>query len=66
MFGRDLKKLKPDEIAACEQFIRDHEHLSFGDYALKCNRWMLDQPKPKRYSLMWALVMQANGKEGEV
>lgn len=54
-----FKKLSKMELKMCEDFINETESLSIDDFAFKCNRWMLDKPKPKNYSAMWALVMQS-------
>ncbi len=61
MLSRDLRRLLTCEINECINFIAEHNHLDKNAFAEKANRWMLDQPRPKNYSLMWALVSQANG-----
>jgi hypothetical protein len=53
-----FKKLTKSELAIVEKFVADSESLDNNAYALKCNRWYLDQPKPKHYSDMWAIVSQ--------
>lgn len=58
MIGSLFKKLTKAELETCKAFLSESEHLNDDDFALKCNRWMLDQPKPKNYSTMWAIVSQ--------
>lgn len=60
--GRDYRRLSKEEMSMCVEFIEKCEKLDRNEYALACNRWMLDSPqKPKRHSLMWGLVLQSNG-----
>lgn len=55
-------KLTEADLEQCRAFIRDRSSLDRNDFAKEVNRWMLDQPKPKNYTAMWALVSQANSK----
>lgn len=58
-----MAQLSHKDIADCLKFIQDNDHLDRNGFALKVNRWLIDQPKPKRYSAMWALVSQCNSRE---
>lgn len=58
--AKEYARLKQVEREMCLQFIRDNDNLDFNAFAEKTNRWLLDRPKPKNYSIMWALVLQAN------
>lgn len=62
MHGKIYKKMGAENRAVCEQFIKENDHLSFGEFDLKVNRWGLntDFSKSKHYSSMWALVSQCN------
>ena len=51
-------KLTTEEFAAVIKFVNENESLNNDEYMLKANRWYLDQPKPKHYSDMWAIVTQ--------
>jgi hypothetical protein len=55
-----LKKLSQEERQMCIDFITENDGLDKNEFALKVNRWLLDMPKPKNFSAMWALVSQAN------
>jgi hypothetical protein len=55
-----FKSLTPAEREQCRDFIRAHDHLPLNEFAEVVNRWMIDQSKPKRYAVMWALVSQTN------
>lgn len=59
MNGRLFKKLSQTEIALCEEFIRESEHLDRDAFAEKVNRWYLHEQKPKNATTMWALVLQS-------
>lgn len=65
IIGQCFKALSQNEIDLCEQFIMENDHLDKNEFALKVNRWMVDNPKnrpsQKKASAMWALVCQANG-----
>ncbi len=54
-----LARLSKAERAQLEAFIRERESLSDDEYVLAVNRWLLDQPKPKRFTDMWALALQS-------
>lgn len=58
--GKVVKKLSREEHDACLAFITQHEALTKGEFEHAVNRWMLDQPKPKRWSAMWSLVSMSN------
>lgn len=58
--GKDYKKLKAENIKACEEFIAANDSLSIGEFEYKCNRWMIDQEKPKVFPIMWGLVSMSN------
>ena len=60
MLCKLFAKLKKDEIAACEKFIMDYDHLDKNGFAYEVNRWHIDKPKPKNWTSMWALVSQTN------
>lgn len=55
-----FKKLTQAELCDVTHFIMKHGELDADAYAHHCNRWYLDQPKPKHYSDMWAIVSQSN------
>ena len=61
MHSKLLKRLATKDVNLCIEFIKTNDHLSKDDFAIKVNRWYLDEEKPKRYSDMWALVLQSNG-----
>lgn len=63
MLKKSYNKLSQKDLQQCRDFIIENDNLSVDEFAFKTNRWMLDQPKPKRYSDMWALVLQSNTKE---
>lgn len=57
--GKLYKKLSAIDRETCRIFLRKAEALNADEFTLLVNRWMLDQPKPKNYSTMWALVSQS-------
>lgn len=63
MHGKLMTRLSAKELKQCEDFIRENDALDSNQFAEKTNRWLLDQPKPKNYSTMWALVLQCNSTE---
>lgn len=60
MIGKDFKKLKKADIEECIRFIQEHDHLDKNEFAIQVNRWKLDEPKQKRHSYMWGIVLQSN------
>ena len=60
--GKQMKKLKTDELKAIVDFIRANDDLDRDQYALKVNRWMVTDgaPRFKNHSLMWAMASQVN------
>jgi len=58
MLGKLIKKISAKERESCEQFLRINEDLNSDNFAHKCNRWMLNETRPKNYSAMWAIVSQ--------
>lgn len=56
-----FKRLSAADRKACVDFIEQHDELDHNGFALAVNRWLLGQPKPKRFTDMWALVLQSNG-----
>lgn len=63
MHGKIMQRLKKEERRLCVEFITQHDHLDSDKFAERVNRWMLDQPKPKNFPIMWALVLQSNTTE---
>jgi len=61
MHSKLFQKLNDEELAAVTAFININEDLTDDEYAFICNRWYLDQPKPKHYSDMWSIVTQVRG-----
>lgn len=55
-----LNKLSWTERNMCIAFICENDKLNKDEFAEKANRWLLDKPKPKNYTTMWALVTQCN------
>lgn len=53
-------RLSQAELQICRDFLTQTADLNKADFTLKVNRWFLDQPKPKNYSAMWALVSQSS------
>jgi len=53
-----FKKISKREHDLCLEFLKATESLNNDDFALKCNRWYLNEEKPKNYSTMWAIVSQ--------
>ena len=53
-----FQKLNDEELAAVTAFINFNEELTDDEYAFISNRWYLDQPKPKNYADMLAIVSQ--------
>lgn len=60
MHRKDFVQLSKNDLTSCFEFILKYDHLNKDDFALTLNRWMLDEPKPKRYSTMWGLLCCAN------
>lgn len=58
---RLFAKLSDEEQAAVVAFIKNTEDLDDDQYMFVCNRWYLDQPKPKHYTDMWSIVSQVRG-----
>lgn len=57
-------KLTARERGLCVEFLRENEDLGPNEFLAKVNRWMLDVPKPKNFTMMWALVIQSvNARE---
>lgn len=56
---RLFKGLSSAELSQVTEFIRENEHLSADEYAMKVSRWLLDQPKPKHFSAMWAIALES-------
>jgi hypothetical protein len=63
MHHKTFARLSRAEREQCREFIRANDHLDVNGFASLVNRWMLDQPKPKHYTDMWALVLQSNVPE---
>jgi len=63
MFSKLIRRLSKVEYGECLQFIDANDALDANRFAEKVNRWKLDQPKTKRHSDMWALVMQTNTED---
>lgn len=62
MLAKDYKRLSKEEHSQCLVFIINNDDLDKSEFAAKVNRWFLDNPnKPRRWTLMCDLVMQANG-----
>lgn len=62
MLGKLFKKLTKSELEQLETFIKENDHLDVNQYAFVCNRWMLDKPKPRRFTDMWSIALQVNEK----
>lgn len=65
VIGVCFKHLGKKEIEMCEKFILDNDHLDQHEFAFTANRWMLNvpsdqRPSQKKYSAMWALIIQSN------
>ena len=58
MLGKLFQNLTHDELELVVAFVCQREHLSKDEYMTAVNRWFLDQPKPKHYADMWAIVSQ--------
>lgn len=59
--GKDLKKLKKEDLELIENFIKENDHLSKDDFAEKANRWGLDQQnRPKNHVILWSFIFQSN------
>lgn len=58
MFHKLFKKLNNEEMAAIVDFLKRTEEVDNNQYAHLCNRWYLDQAKPRNYNDMWAIVTQ--------
>lgn len=56
-------RLTEKDREACREFIRNHDHLDRNGFAAAVNSWKLGGVKPKRFTDMWALVLQSNGVE---
>lgn len=56
---RLFKRLSKAELAQVTEFIRENNDLTADDYALKVSRWLLDKPKPKHFSDMWAIALES-------
>lgn len=55
-----FRRLTQEDLKRVEAFVIEHDALNNNDYISKVNRWMLDEnPKPKHYSDMWAIVLQS-------
>lgn len=61
-FHRLWKRLKPAEIAICEEFIRSHDHLGIGAFEMAVNRMFIDKAKPKNYPIILELLTITNSK----
>lgn len=53
-----FQKLSNEEMAVVTAFVKNTENLDNDQYIFMCNRWYLDQPKPKHYADMWAIISQ--------
>jgi hypothetical protein len=63
--SRDFKKLNEDEISYLKTFIKDHDELSFEEWAIKVNRTLFDSPKIRKSNRVrsWALLLEAVSSE---
>lgn len=60
---KEFKRLKAADVAACEQFISENDHLDVVEFERRASRWFMDvAAKPKHWTVMWGLVIQANTK----
>lgn len=57
--GKTYAKLGVDDRAWCRNFIIQNEGLSDHEFAFKVNRLGLDPNKPKRWTDIWALLIQS-------
>lgn len=57
---RNWKRLSGADREACRAFIRANEALCVQQFEYAANRWLLDQPKPKRFTMMLELVVASN------
>ena len=58
------KRLNAEQKGLCLAFIAEHDHEDHNQFALALDRWYMDQPKPRRYNEMWALLLESNSKAG--
>lgn len=59
---RLLARLSSDEQEQVRAFIRAHEHLAHLEFEYAANRWFLDGPKPRQWTIMVELVTGANSR----
>ena len=60
--GKIYKRLSNKERIDCVAFIVHNEDLPKWEFEQKLNRWLIDEEKPKRFTDMWSLVLEANSK----
>jgi hypothetical protein len=59
--GRLFKKLLVAEVTACEQFIKNNDHLEVNEFEMAVQRMFLDKSaKPKNWTAMNELLVCAN------
>lgn len=56
--AKDFKRLTRAELIEVEDFVRKTESLNDGDFMLSANRFKLDQPKTKGFTIQWSLLIQ--------
>lgn len=66
MHGRDIRRLSKLELKIVEEFLEALSESTDDEFMLAANRFQLDMPKSKNYSIMWSLLIQTVDTVGNI
>lgn len=66
MHSKDMKRLSEADLQALRDFLEEYKLESDDDFMLAANRFQLDRPKSKNYSIMWSLLIQTVDTVGNI
>lgn len=62
MRAKMIKKITEAQYIECVGFIEENDSLEPWAFEQKLNRWKMGEEKPKQFTYMWSLILEANSK----